>query len=239
MEKADAWLLSELKKLRFEPYSHLLPQVSQSMSQLRQMESSFAEKLDGSLTKRQAVALGLLARTYQLGNSCLVNQLLQNYAGWNCSYRSLLETFFVIDWIEQNSQRFESYFEGTAPGIGRIKTESCGRNPGFAELYRDASEVTHVGSRALHLSRKHSVKSSNEFPFSATFMGVSGTELVDMLHKFTKLIALLERRLRVLLIENFDAMKQGEILWDNSGIKSKFGCLGWAPIEPYKNEQSK
>ena len=239
MEKADNWLLGELKDLRFEPYDHLLPQVSQSMSELRQIESNFAEKLDGSLTKRQAVALGLLARTYQLGNSCLVNQLLQNYAGWNCSYRSLLETFFVIDWIEQDSQRFESYFEGTAPGIGRIKTESCGRNPEFAKLYQNASEVTHVGSRALHLSRKRAVKASNEFPFSATFMGISGTELADMLNRFTELIALLNRRIHVLLIENFDSMKKGEIVWDNSVTKSKFGCLGWEPIEPRKNGHSK
>lgn len=235
MENADTWLLAELKKLRFEAYNHLLPQVSRSMSELRQTESKFTEKLDGSLTKRQAVALGLLARTHQLGNSCLVNQLFQNYAGWNCSYRSLLETFFVIDWIEQDSQRFESYFEGTAPGIGRIKTECCGRNPEFAELYQNASEVTHVGSRALHLSRKRAVKASNEFPFSATFMGVSGTELADMLKRFTELIVLLEHRIHVLLLENFDSTKMGEILWDNSVTKSKFGCLGWEPMEPRKN----
>lgn len=233
MENADIWVLAELTKLRFAAYNHLLPQVSQSMSELRQTESKFAQKLEGSLTKRQAVALGLLARTYQLGNSCLVNQLLQNYAGWNCSYRSLLETFFVVDWIEQDPQRFESYFEGNAPGIGRIKTECCGRNPEFAELYQNASDVTHVGSRALHLPRKRIA--SNKFPFSATFMGVSGTELAEMLKRFTELMALLERRIHVLLIENFDAMKQGEILWDNNATKSKFGCLGWEPIEPRKN----
>lgn len=234
MERTDTWLVEELTKLQFEAYNHLLPQVSQSMSELRQIEFNFSEKLDGSLTKRQAVALGLLARTYQLSNSCLINQLLQNFAGWNCSYRSLLETLFVIDWIEQDSQRFESYFEGTAPGIGRIKTESCGRNPGFADLYENASEVTHVGTRALHLPRKKSVNASNEFPFSATFMGISGNELAEMLNRFTSLIALLGRRLHVLLIENFDSMKHGELLWDNGVTKSKFGCLGWTPIDPGK-----
>ena len=66
MDNADTWLLKELTGLTFEPYRALLPQVSESMSELRRIESRFVEKLTDSLTKRQAVALGLLARTYQL-----------------------------------------------------------------------------------------------------------------------------------------------------------------------------
>ena len=80
MDNADTWLLKELTGLTFEPYRALLPQVSESMSEPRRIESRFVEKLTDSLTKRQAVALGLLARTYQLSISCLGSQLLQCYA---------------------------------------------------------------------------------------------------------------------------------------------------------------
>ena len=227
MENADTWVLKELRSLQFAPYLDLLSQLARSLSKLREIESRFAEKVAESTTKRQAVALGLLARTYQLGISCLVNQLLQNFAGWHCSYRSLLETLFVVEWIGQDSQRFEAYFEGAAPGIGRIKTDFCGRHPEFADLYASASEVTHVGSRSLYLSRKHQMATSDELPFTATSMHIAGPQLAEMLRDFAKLVVLLEQRLEVLLIENFDLTTKGEVLWTKGTVKSKFGCLAW------------
>lgn len=231
MNNADSWVLEELNSLGFAPYEKLLPRVSESFLRLHAIEDDVVQKLGDGLTKRQAVGLGLLARTFQLSISCLVNQLYQNFAGWNCSYRSLLETFFVVDWIEQDPQRFESYFEGRAPGIGRIKTESCGRSPQLAEIYDEVSEVTHVGSRALHLPPKVVSNSQDEFPFAVTSMLVAGPELAKMLEQFTNLMELIDQRLEVLLIQGFDITQKGEVIWKKGVTKRKFGCLGWQPRE--------
>jgi hypothetical protein len=236
MVNAHSWLLKELVALGFKPYESLLPRTFEGMCKLSDLEARFTEKVANTLTKRQAVGLGLLARTYQLGISCLVNQLLQNYAGWNCSYRSLLETYFVVDWIGQDPQRFEAYFEGTAPGIGRIKADCCGRHPEFSAVYQDVSEVTHVGSRALHLPRKRQLPSAGEFPFSATSMYVSGVELTKMLGKCTDLLMLLGKEFEFLLIDHFDLMADGETFWKQGASAAKYGCLEWEPRQKKKEE---
>ncbi len=232
MINADSWVLRELAELGFVPYVNILPGISDSFVSLRDTEAQFIERLAGRLTKRQAVALGLLSRSFQLSISCLVNQLHQNYAGWNCSYRSLMETFFVIDWISQNSQRFEAYFEGQEPGIGRIKTECCGRHPEFATAYKEASDVTHVGNRALHLSRKTVVQSEGDLPFSASAMRIVGSELVTMLHDFARLLDLVCIDLKSLMLGNDSLLRIGEVLWDGTRTNSKFGCLGYIPRTP-------
>lgn len=229
MENADAWVLAELRGLQFAPYPDSLSSVTESMAKLREIEKKFTELVGETLSKRQAVAFGLLARTFQLSISCLVNQLLQDYAGWNCSYRSLLETFFVVDWINEEPQRFEAYFEGTTPVIGRIKAECCGRYPKYAEIYDRVSKVTHVGNRALHLSPKRRIESTNEIPFSATTMSIAGKELSIMLDEFAELAQRLQTGLEDLLIEGFKLTKHGETLWDKGTTKSRFGCLGWEP----------
>ena len=225
----DTWVLNELTGLRIASYRDILPRVSAGMSRLRQVESHFVEAVAGSLTKRQAVGFGLLARTFQLAVSCLVNQLFQDYAGWNCSYRSLLETFFVIDWIRQDPQRSEAYFEDRAPGIGRIKNDCCGRHPEFATTYEDVSQVTHIGTRALYLPRKQGVGTPDRLPFTATDMNVAGSELDKMLQQFADLLDLLVCGLERLLVEDFDVTTQGAVLWEKGIPKRKFGCLGWEP----------
>jgi hypothetical protein len=227
MKDADTWVLNELRGLQFGPYIESLSQLERSFSKFREIESQFAEKIADSTTKRQAVALGLLARAYQLGISCLMNQLQQNFAGWHCSYRALLETLFVVEWIAQDPQRFEAYFEGTAPGMGRIKADFCGRHPEFADLYASASEVTHVGSRSLHLSRKLQITTTDAMPFTATSMLIAGPELAEMLRELTELLVLLAQSLELLLIQNFDLTTKGEVLWAKGAVRSKFGCLGW------------
>lgn len=234
MQNADHWVLGELADLGFEPYADVLPRISGNFQLLRTIETDFRAAIGNRLTKRQAVALGLLARSYQLSISCLVNQLQQNYAGWHCSYRSLMETFFVVDWLLQDPQRLEVYFENRAPSIGRIKTECCGRYPDFARKYDLASQVTHVENRALHLPRSSSVHTTEELPFSATEMGVAGPELAQMLIVLKQLQRLAASGLQVLLGERQALLAGGEVLWEKGVSKAKFGCLGYKPRAPEK-----
>ena len=229
MREADKWLLKELGELSFKPYQPLLPTLTKHFSDIREVESRFLRRVGNKLTKRQAVALGLLARTYQLSVSMLVNQLMQNYAGWSCSYRGLLETFFVADWLSHDPQRFESYFEGTAPGIGRIKNATCARHPELVAKYASASNTTHVGSRALHLPMRPSSHCSDGLPFAAVEMSIAGSELESMMLELRALLDLLVPCLQRLMIGNFETTDIGEVLWDGGTTKAKFGCLGYAP----------
>ena len=236
MKNADTWVLKELEGLEFRPYRNILPEIRESILKLRDIEARFVELLGESMSKRQAVAFGLLARAYQLSISCLVNQLIQNHSGWNCSFRSLLETFFVIDWISAEPQRFEVFFEDNSPSIGRIKNECCGRHPEYAEIYDDVSEVTHVGTKALHLGRKRELDTEDELPFSASTMSIGGWILSEMLQQLASLINQLQLGLESLLIESFELTVPGETLWDHGKSKTKFGCLGWEPIPPEKSD---
>jgi hypothetical protein len=229
MKMAHRWLLHELGGLAFEPYADKLPMIEVLFVSLVELENSFSAACGSKLTKRQAVAFGLLSRTYQLGVSCLTNQLLQNHAGWHCSFRSLLETFFVIDWLAADYQRFEAYFEGTAPGIGKIKNESCSRHPHWMQPYNSSSEVTHVGFRSLHLSTKKVVANEDELPFTVSSMGIGPEELTHMICGFLRLMTDCEAALRTMIVTDESRLGTGEILWDKGLTKAKYGCLSYAP----------
>jgi hypothetical protein len=227
VEHADSWLLDELENLAFKPYKSILPKIRTRTQALQKTEKEFLDAAANKLTKRQAVAFGLLARTFQLSISCLSNQLLQNFSGWNCSFRALLETFFVLDWVEQDAQRFESYFEGRGLSIGRIKNESCGRHPELATLYEEASQITHISTRSLHLPRNPSATGKYKLPFTGTSMYIPGHLLTEMLSNFKTLLTMLHRILNRLLVDNFDLLSTGEVLWERHSTKIKFGCLAF------------
>lgn len=229
MRNADVYLLKELEVLSFKPYEPLIPKLRNRFDEMRSIEQEYSGRVGNKLTKRQAVAFGLLARTFQLGISALSNQLYQNHAGWKCSYRALMETFFVIDWISEDEQRFEAYFEDSAPGIGRIKTWSCNRHNGLAKKYSDASDVVHVGDRSLHLPWRLSPSETDQIPFTAVEMSISGPKLESMMIELVELFDLSVPRLISLLLENFEKTTSGETLWDGRQTKAKFGCLGFAP----------
>jgi hypothetical protein len=228
MQNAEHWVLQELTDLEFKPYAELLPQVSENFRLLRALEVAFREAIGNRMTKRQAVVYGLLARTFQLSVSCLVNQLLQNHSGWSCSYRSLMETFFVADWIQQQPNRLEAYFESHAPTIGRIKSDCCRRHPEYAEKYNVASQVTHVETLALHLPRTCSACKLEDLPFTATEMSIAGTTLAQNLRFFDELQGVLISRLQS-LINLREKLNSGEVLWEQGFSKSKFGCLRYEP----------
>lgn len=228
MHHADLWVLKELTNLGFAPYAEVLPRIVANCERIRTIELSFREAIGNRLTKRQAVAYGLLARTFQLSISCLVNQLQQNHSGWHCSYRSLMETFFVADWVLQDLQRLEAFFESHAPAIGRIKNDCCHRHPEFTDKYDSASQVTHVGTVAFHLSRGCWATSPDELPFAATEMHIGGSVLADNLVQFEELQALTISRVQS-LTECRDALNVGEVLWEKGVTKSQFGCLAYQP----------
>ena len=238
MRDADKWVLEELENLAFAPYGGLLPRVREDMTGLREIGRTFQEGIADALTKRQSVGLGLLARTYQLSMSCLVNQLLQDHAGWSTSYRSLIETFFVVDWIRQDAQRFEAYFEGTAPGIGKIKADCCNRHAEYAELYESASQVAHVADRALHLAPSREASPEGGFPFTVTELSIPGPLLAEMLERFANTLRLLKGELKGMLIDDFALTECGEVLWQRGETKAKFGCLGWKAREPEGQSES-
>ncbi len=235
MQNADRWVLKELAELKFRPYTDVLPRLAANFEQFRALETTFREEIGNRLTKRQAVLMGLLARSFQLSISCLLNQLHQNHSGWNCSYRSLIETFFVADWLLQDPQRLEAYFESHAPPIGRIKTDCCRRHPQFLELYDVASQATHVETLALLLPRARTLAGPDDLPFTATEMGIAGRVLAENLVLIDAVQALLASRLQSLMALG-EKLNTGEVLWERGVTKAKFGCLAYEPRKPGDGE---
>ncbi len=237
MKNAEHWVLSEVSRLRFEPYAKPLVVIEESFKELREVERIFVSSLNNQLTKRQAVAFGLLARTFQLSISCLTNQLLQNFAGWNSSYRSLLETFITLDWISQDPQRCESYFEANDPGIGRIKSACRSRHQSLVDKYDSVSGVAHVGTRSLHLCRSNDDAGESAFPFAASTMSIAPLELRTMISSFRSLFTQLIAKHKEMLQTRFNETKCGELLWDGGNAHEKFGCLGFTPRTEIATEE--
>jgi hypothetical protein len=229
MKNAEEWLLADLKKLNFSPYQTLLPKISALFGEIDKIDREFKGNFRGQLTKRQIVVYGLMARVFQLSIGCLSAQLLQNRASWVASYRSLLEAFFVIEWINYKVSRADSYFTGNDPGIGKIKAEVCTRIPVFKKIYEDTSSDVHLGTTAFYLGRNNPFESGEEFPFISTDMSISGSNLVNQLNLFIEAFGSAVTFLRSLLVDLSAELETSELFWDDGLVKKNFGCLAYQP----------
>jgi len=229
MKYADRWLIRSIKELNFEPYEGVIEKIETNSSYLRVLEMLLIMQLGEKLTKRQAVLLGLLARTYQLTVACLMAKLLQNYSAWNSSFRALMETFFIIEYIKHKPDRYEMYFEDADPNIGKVKAEVCTRYPVYKLLYKEITQSVHVGTDALRLSRANAPRGWSQIPFSATDMNIAGGTLTKNIVQLNTLLEDIVGCLRSLVVENFSDTNKGKILWDAGSPKLKFSCLAYEP----------